>query len=118
MRVRIQVGEPRFFPQQPPLELQALPTSFILIRTQPIGRCPSTQYGGNRSLITGIYSESRCFSFVAYVANGSVTDNGSLIDVDIIPDSGNTNRFRTSPVSSEPQHHTIPRRSFQPFIRK
>jgi hypothetical protein len=58
-------------------------------------------------VITGTYPQSRFFSYVAYVANGSVADNGSLNDVDINPDAGSINPFRTTPVSGEPQDYTI-----------
>jgi hypothetical protein len=58
-------------------------------------------------VITGTYPQSRFFSYVAYVANGSVAENGSLNDVDINPDPGNTNPFRTSPVNGEPRDYAI-----------
>ncbi len=47
-------------------------------------------------VIKGSYPQARFFSFVSYVAQGSVVDNGSLNDVDIQPDAGSTNPFLTT----------------------
>ena len=59
-------------------------------------------------VITGTYPRARFFSFVSYVANGSVvSDNGSLIDKDINPDSGNSNPFRRGAIEGEPGQYTV-----------
>jgi hypothetical protein len=55
--------------------------------------------------ITGTYPNSRFFSFVSYVATGSVVDGGSRNDVDIKPDAGSTNPFVTSEIG--PHHYTV-----------
>ena len=57
-------------------------------------------------VIKGTYPQARFFSFTSYVANGSVaSDNASLVDVDINPDSGSSNPFVTS--GSGPHDYTI-----------
>ena len=59
-------------------------------------------------IITGRYPQARFFSFVSYDAKGSVVaDHGSLNDVDINPDTGDTNPFREGTVAGEAQHYTI-----------
>ena len=59
-------------------------------------------------VITGAYPQARFFSFVSYDASGSVVaDHGSLNDVDINPDPGNTSPFREDTVAGELQHYTV-----------
>ena len=58
-------------------------------------------------VITGTYPRARFFSFVSYVATGSVVNGGSLQDVEINPDAGNSNPFRRNAAEGEPQQYTI-----------
>jgi hypothetical protein len=57
--------------------------------------------------ITGTYPQSRFFSFVTYIAQGSTVTNGVLNDADINPDPNNSNPFRPNPVEGQPQQYTI-----------
>jgi hypothetical protein len=57
--------------------------------------------------ITGTYPQSRFFSFVTYVAQGTPVPNGALNDTGIDPDPNNSNPFRPDPVEGQPQQYTI-----------
>jgi hypothetical protein len=65
-------------------------------------------------VIKGTYPQARFFSFISYVAKGSVVDNdnGSLIDKDIRPDDGSTNPFVTT--ENGPHNYTITVGSSEP----
>jgi hypothetical protein len=59
-------------------------------------------------VIKGTYAKARFFSFVSYVAQGSVVaNNGSLNDVDIDPDPGSTNPFKQGSDPNAPHFYTV-----------
>ncbi|MFZ0590474.1 MAG: hypothetical protein WAM39_08335 [Bryobacteraceae bacterium] len=64
--------------------------------------------------ISGTYPQARYFSFIPYVAQGTVVNNQALNDVDIDPSQGSTNPFRENADDGSTHFYTVTASRYPP----
>jgi hypothetical protein len=65
-------------------------------------------------VISGTYPQSRYFSFIPYLAKGSVVNNQALNDIDINPSQGSTNPFRENADDGSAHYYTVTASRYPP----